>query len=146
MMIIGALNVKTEQQNHIDANNEMLNRIGQLTRALHENLRGIGLEKIVEKISKDIPDACERLQYVSRMTEQSAERVLNATDAAGLFFGKFGDTHQLFFPLLNQRNHVINSVQKCRYDGCIKVFSTLRFKVRQSFIHGPGFFIRAFIG
>jgi len=63
-------------------NDEMLNRIGQVTRALHDNLSGLGLDKILEQVAQDIPDARDRLNYVARMTEQAAERVLNATDAA----------------------------------------------------------------
>jgi len=82
MMISNDLQQITEQARPIDKNDEMLNRIGLVTRALHENLKGLGFDKIIEQVSKDIPDACERLNYVSRMTEQSAERVLNATDAA----------------------------------------------------------------
>jgi chemotaxis protein CheZ len=82
MMISNDLQQITEQARPIDKHDEMLNRIGQVTRSLHENLKGLGFDKIIEQVSKDIPDACERLNYVSRMTEQSAERVLNATDAA----------------------------------------------------------------
>jgi len=63
-------------------NDDMLNRIGQVTRALHDNLRGLGLDKILEQVAQDIPDARDRLNYVARMTEQAAERVLNATDVA----------------------------------------------------------------
>jgi chemotaxis protein CheZ len=63
-------------------NDDMLNRIGHVTRALHDSLRGLGLDKIMEQVAHDIPDARDRLNYVARMTEQAAERVLNATDAA----------------------------------------------------------------
>jgi len=63
-------------------NDEMLNRIGHVTRALHDSLRGLGLDKILEQVAQDIPDARDRLNYVARMTEQAAERVLNATDVA----------------------------------------------------------------
>lgn len=63
-------------------NDEMLNRIGHVTRLLHDSLRGLGLDKILEQVAQDIPDARDRLAYVARMTEQAAERVLNATDAA----------------------------------------------------------------
>jgi len=66
----------------INQSDEMLNRIGQVTRALHDNLSGLGLDKLMEKVAVDIPDARDRLNYVARMTEQAAERVLNATDAA----------------------------------------------------------------
>ena len=63
-------------------NDDMLNRIGHVTRLLHDSLRGLGLDKIMEQVANDIPDARERLNYVAKMTEQAAERVLNATDAA----------------------------------------------------------------
>jgi chemotaxis protein CheZ len=42
----------------------------------------LGLDKLLEQVAQDIPDARDRLAYVARMTEQAAERVLNATDAA----------------------------------------------------------------
>lgn len=61
---------------------EMLARVGQITRTLHESLRELGLDKVVEKATNEIPDVRERLNYVARMTEQAAQRVLNATDAA----------------------------------------------------------------
>ncbi|MBI3230216.1 MAG: protein phosphatase CheZ [Burkholderiales bacterium] len=54
-----------------------------MTRALHDSLRGLGLDKLIEKAAHDIPDARDRLDYVARMSEQAAQRVLNATDAAG---------------------------------------------------------------
>lgn len=63
-------------------NDEMLNRIGHVTRALHDNLRGLGFDQILEQVASEIPDARDRLNYVAKMTEQAAERVLNATDVA----------------------------------------------------------------
>lgn len=66
----------------LSANDELLNRVGHVTRVLHDSLRGLGLDKIIEQVAQDIPDARDRLAYVARMTEQAAERVLNATDAA----------------------------------------------------------------
>ena len=65
-----------------DVQDEMLNRIGQMTRSLHDSLRGLGFDKLLEKAANEIPDARDRLQYVARMTEQAAERVLNAIDQA----------------------------------------------------------------
>ncbi|MES2013035.1 MAG: protein phosphatase CheZ, partial [Pseudomonadota bacterium] len=35
----------------------LLNRIGQVTRVLHDSLTGLGLDKILEQIACDIPDA-----------------------------------------------------------------------------------------
>ncbi|HEX7972329.1 MAG TPA: protein phosphatase CheZ [Thiobacillus sp.] len=61
---------------------EMLARVGQITRTLHDSLRELGFDKVLEKATVDIPDVRERLNYVARMTEQAAQRVLNATDNA----------------------------------------------------------------
>jgi chemotaxis protein CheZ len=61
---------------------EMLERIGHLTRSLHENLLALGLDGLINRVAQDMPDARERLNYVAQMTEQAAQRVLNATDAA----------------------------------------------------------------
>ena len=66
----------------LNHNEEMLNRIGHVTRSLHDSLRGLGFDKLLDQVAKDIPDARDRLNYVARMTEQAAERVLNATDEA----------------------------------------------------------------
>lgn len=63
---------------------ELLMRVGQLTRSLHESLRELGLDKILQRVATDdIPTARDRLLYVAKLTEQAAQRVLNATDAAG---------------------------------------------------------------
>lgn len=70
-------------QEHVSfTNDEMLNRIGHVTRTLHDSLQGLGFDKILEQVATEIPDTKERLNYVARMTEQAAERVLNATDLA----------------------------------------------------------------
>jgi chemotaxis protein CheZ len=61
---------------------DMLHRIGHVTRELHNNLVGLGLDKILDQVAHDIPDARDRLNYVAKMTEQAAERVLNCTDIA----------------------------------------------------------------
>ncbi len=66
----------------VHTNEEMLNRIGHVTRNLHDSLRALGFDKILEQVATEIPDARDRLNYVAKMTEQAAERVLNATDVA----------------------------------------------------------------
>lgn len=60
---------------------EVFNRIGQMTRQVHDTLRALGLDS--ESLSdavQGIPDARQRLSYIAHMTEQAASRVLNATD------------------------------------------------------------------
>ena len=61
---------------------EVLARVGYMTRILHDSLRGLGLDKALEEITHEIPDARDRLNYVVKMTEQAAQKVLNATDIA----------------------------------------------------------------
>lgn len=61
---------------------EVINKIGHMTRALHDSLRELGYDKNLEKAANSIPDARDRLAYIATMTQQAAERVLNATEAA----------------------------------------------------------------
>jgi chemotaxis protein CheZ len=67
----------------LNVQHEMLTRVGLMTRSLHDSLRGLGFDKLIAKAAHDIPDARDRLDYVAKMTEQAAQRVLNAVDAAG---------------------------------------------------------------
>ena len=59
---------------------DVISRVGQMTRALHDALRGLGIDKKLE--SAAVPDARDRLAYVASMTEQAASRALNATENA----------------------------------------------------------------
>ncbi len=61
---------------------KVINKIGQLTRSLHDSLRELGYDKNLERAASSIPDARDRLNYVATLTQQAAEKVLNATDAA----------------------------------------------------------------
>lgn len=65
-----------------ESSDELVQRIGQLTRMLRESMRELGLDKEIEKAAEAIPDARDRLSYVATMTEQAAERALNAIDRA----------------------------------------------------------------
>jgi chemotaxis protein CheZ len=72
------MNTKVDHSQH----DELLVRVGHMTRLLHDSLRGLGLDKLLERAAEDIPDARDRLDYVAKMSERAAQRVLNATDAA----------------------------------------------------------------
>jgi len=61
---------------------DLVQRIGQVTRMLRDSMRELGLDKEIEKAAEAIPDARDRLSYVATMTEQAAERALNAIDRA----------------------------------------------------------------
>lgn len=64
------------------APDELIQRIGQLTRMLRDSMRELGLDKEIEKAAQAIPDTRDRLTYIAAMTEQAAERALNAVDRA----------------------------------------------------------------
>lgn len=61
---------------------DIVYRIGHLVRMLRDSMRELGLDKEVEKAAQAIPDARDRLSYIATMTEQAAERALNAIDRA----------------------------------------------------------------
>lgn len=60
----------------------LFERIGRLTRQLHNTLKELGYDSVLENTLHSIPDARDRLAYVSNLTEQAARRVLDATDLA----------------------------------------------------------------
>jgi len=65
-----------------DSAEQLIIRIGNLTRMLRDNMRELGLDKEIERAAQAIPDARDRLNYIAAMTEQAAERTLNAVELA----------------------------------------------------------------
>ncbi len=57
-------------------------RLGTLTRQLHDSLNGLGLTDKVKDWAGEIPDAKSRLTYIARLTGEAAEKVLNSVDQA----------------------------------------------------------------
>lgn len=57
-------------------------RIGKMARELHNALHEMGYDKLLENTAAAIPDARDRLAYIANLTEQAANKVLNATDVA----------------------------------------------------------------
>ncbi|MDH4285554.1 MAG: protein phosphatase CheZ, partial [Gallionellaceae bacterium] len=49
---------------------KVINRVGHMTRALHDSLRELGYDKNLEKAASSIPDARDRLNYVATLTEK----------------------------------------------------------------------------
>lgn len=75
-------NAQNDTDSWSSAPDDLILRIGQVTRMLRESMRELGLDKEIEKAAQAIPDARDRLTYVAAMTEQAAERALNAVDRA----------------------------------------------------------------
>ena len=61
-------------------NDDVIQRIGHLTRMLRVSMQELGLGKEIEKAAQAIPDAKDRLSYVATMTEQAANRVLSSIE------------------------------------------------------------------
>lgn len=59
---------------------DLIGKIAQLTRMLRDSMRELGLDHAIKEAADAIPDARDRLGYVARMTEQAANRVLNAAE------------------------------------------------------------------
>lgn len=55
---------------------EIINRLGRLTRIIHEGLRELGLDKNISRAVEVIPDTQQRLDYIAQMTFQAAEKPL----------------------------------------------------------------------
>ena len=72
---------KAVAQNEV-ASGDVMSRIGHLTRTLHDALRELGYDRLLEKTVSEMPSARDRLAYVATMTEQAATRALNAIEAA----------------------------------------------------------------
>lgn len=63
-----------------DATKPMFDRLGGLVRMLHDSMRELGYDRSLSDVAVQIADAQGRLEYVATLTEQAANKVLNATD------------------------------------------------------------------
>lgn len=56
--------------------------LGHLVRQLHETLRDLGCDQAMQNVVGELPDAQDRLNYIAQLTEQAAQRSLNAVEIA----------------------------------------------------------------
>nr|WP_173424591.1 protein phosphatase CheZ [Castellaniella defragrans] len=68
------------QRDFAEPSMDLIQRIAQLTRTLRVSMRELGLDQAIKDAAHAIPDARDRLHYVAQMTEQAANRVLNAAE------------------------------------------------------------------
>jgi chemotaxis protein CheZ len=54
--------------------------VGKVTRQLHDSLQDFRNDSRIDALAQEIPDAQQRLQYVINMTQQAADRTLNAVE------------------------------------------------------------------
>jgi chemotaxis protein CheZ len=58
----------------------MYERLGGIVRMLHDSLRELGYDRSLSDVASQISDAQGRLNHVASLTEQAANKVLNAVD------------------------------------------------------------------
>jgi chemotaxis protein CheZ len=72
-----AVGIETESSAH-----DVLQRIGVITRRLHDALSELGYDKTLANAVDSLPDARARLSYIAKLTGESADKVLNTVDIA----------------------------------------------------------------
>lgn len=58
------------------------NELGHLVRQLHGTLRELGCDEAIQSMAGELPDTQDRLRYIAQLTEQAAQRVINAVEKA----------------------------------------------------------------
>jgi chemotaxis protein CheZ len=61
---------------------DVLQRIGAITRRLHDALSELGYDKTLANAVDSLPDARARLSYIARLTGEAADKVLNTVECA----------------------------------------------------------------
>lgn len=61
---------------------EVFQRLGEITRQLHNALNELGYTPVLKDAVEELPDARSRLEYIARLTGEAAEKVLNRVDEA----------------------------------------------------------------
>lgn len=64
------------------AGGDSYQELGQLVRQLHETLRELGCDQAMQNVVGELPDTQDRLNYIAQLTEQAAQRSLNAVEIA----------------------------------------------------------------
>lgn len=58
----------------------MYDRLGLIVRQLHDAIRELGYDRSLTQVVNEISDSQSRLEYIASLTEQAANKVLNAVD------------------------------------------------------------------
>ena len=61
---------------------DVVQRLGALTRNLHDALKELGYDKAIANSIGSLPDARSRLSFIARLTGEAAEKVLDTVDTA----------------------------------------------------------------
>ncbi|MFN4103317.1 MAG: protein phosphatase CheZ [Tepidimonas sp.] len=72
----------TSEAPKTDGKGDIYQRLGEITRELHEALKALGYMPALKDAVGELPDARSRLEYIARLTGEAAEKVLNRVDEA----------------------------------------------------------------
>ena len=73
------------------ASPEVFQKIGEITRLLHDTLEQLGVMPKLQVAADGLPDARSRLNYVAEKTGAAANTVLNSVDQAKIEHGRIAD-------------------------------------------------------
>lgn len=66
----------------VPGSSELFAEVGKLTRQLHDSLKGFQVDPAIDNLlTEDIPDAKRRLNHVIDMTEQAANKTMDAVES-----------------------------------------------------------------
>ncbi|TSE31459.1 Chemotaxis phosphatase, CheZ [Tepidimonas thermarum] len=77
-----AMTDTTSEAPKTDGKGDIYQRLGEITRELHEALKALGYMPALKDAVGELPDARSRLEYIARLTGEAAEKVLNRVDEA----------------------------------------------------------------
>jgi chemotaxis protein CheZ len=67
---------------HTLSPDQSFDRLGSITRQLHQAMTELGFDVPLQRIAHEIPDARDRLSFVGQMTESAAHKVLGLVESA----------------------------------------------------------------
>lgn len=75
-----AVSQQASPDNEDHSDKPMYERLGGIVRLLHDSMRELGYDRSLTDVASQIGDAQGRLEHVATLTEQAANKVLNAID------------------------------------------------------------------
>ena len=107
---------------------ELRDRVGRLTRDLHESLQALRLDVTLADMATEIPDARNRLKYVTEMCERSAQKVLDTLDELSPLQDANRDDAKA---LLSRWNRMLDD-RKRPEEGYMRLFESTRAHLQTS--------------
>jgi chemotaxis protein CheZ len=100
-----------------DRSSEMFNRLGHITRQLHDALQELGYSERLKDTVSELPDAKSRLNYIAKLTGEAAEKVLNSVDAAKVKQDEVVQTTRLLESLYPAKPALAEQLRRLREIG-----------------------------